>query len=75
MGAKRLAVLGIPVLTRLKVSLVLFPVALTVLSGIYVYALRAAERQKAANIPAEAISMMMRDLLAYHKSAEVSQPT
>lgn len=67
MGAKRLAILGIPMLTRLKVSLVLIPVALAVLAGIYVYSLWAAERQRAADVPVEATSMMIRDLLAYHK--------
>lgn len=66
MGAKRLAILGIPMLTRLKVSLVLIPVALAVLAGIYVYSLWAAERQRAADVPVEATGMMMRDLLAYH---------
>lgn len=67
MGAKRLAILGIPMLTRLKVSLVLIPVALAVLAGIYVYSLWAAERQRVARVPFEATSMMVRDLLAYHK--------
>jgi hypothetical protein len=54
-------------LTRLKVSLVLIPVALAVLAGIYVYSLWAAERQKAADVPLEATSTLVRDLLAYHK--------
>lgn len=67
MGAKRLAILGIPMLMRLKVSLVLIPVALAVLAGIYIYSLWAAERQRAAEVPVEATGMMMRDLLAYHK--------
>lgn len=54
-------------LTRLKVSLVLIPVALAVLAGIYVYSLWAAERQKAADVPLEATSTLVRDLFAYHK--------
>jgi hypothetical protein len=67
MGAKRLAILGIPMLTRLKVSLVLIPVALAVLAGIYVYSLWAAERKRAADVPLEATSTLVRDLLAFHK--------
>lgn len=67
MGAKRLAILGIPMLTRLKVSLVLIPVALAVLAGIYVYSLWAAERKRAAEIPVEAADAMMRELLSFHK--------
>jgi hypothetical protein len=67
MGAKRLAILGMPMLTRLKVSLVLIPVAIAVLAGIYVYSLWAAERQRAADVPLEATSTLVRDLLAYHK--------
>ncbi|HMO82468.1 MAG TPA: hypothetical protein PKD24_16965 [Pyrinomonadaceae bacterium] len=54
-------------LTRLKVSLVLIPVAMAVLAGIYVYSLWAAERQRAADVPVEATGMMIRDLLAFHK--------
>lgn len=53
-------------LTRLKISFVLLPIAMTVLVGIYVYSLWATERKRAADIPTEATSMMMRDLLAYH---------
>lgn len=54
-------------LARLKVSLVLIPVALAVLAGIYVYSLWAAERQRAAGVPLEATSTLVRDLFAYHK--------
>ena len=54
-------------IARLKVSLVLLPVAVAILAGIYVYSLWAAERQRAADVPVEATSMMIRDLLAYHK--------
>ncbi len=54
-------------IARLKVSLVLLPVAIAILAGIYVYSLWAAERQRAAEIPVEAADAMMRDLLSFHK--------
>lgn len=54
-------------IARLKVSLVLLPVAIAGLASIYVYSLWAAERQRTADVPVEATSMMIRDLLAYHK--------
>ncbi|MGH9949100.1 MAG: hypothetical protein ACRD6X_18165 [Pyrinomonadaceae bacterium] len=54
-------------LPRLKVVLVLMPVALAVLAGVYIYSLWTAERDRAADVPVEASGMMMRDLLAYHK--------
>lgn len=54
-------------ITRLKVSLVLLPVAIAVLAGIYVYSLWAAERQRAAEVPVEAADAIMRDVLRYHE--------
>jgi len=54
-------------IARLKISLVLLPVAIAGLAGIYVYSLWAAERQQAAEIPVEAADAMMRDLLSFHK--------
>lgn len=54
-------------IARLKVSLVLLPVGLALLAGIYVYSLWVAERQRAADVPVEATGMMMRDLLSFHK--------
>lgn len=54
-------------IARLKVSLVLLPVAIAVLAGIYVYSLWAAERQRAADVPVEAADAMMRDLVSFHK--------
>lgn len=54
-------------ITRLKVSVVLLPVALIGLVGVYVYSLWAGERQRSADVPVEATGMMIRDLLAYHK--------
>lgn len=67
MGTKCVAILTLRMLNRLKISFVLLPLALAILAGIYVYSLWATERQRAADIPTEATSMMMRDLLAYHK--------
>ena len=45
----------------------LLPVAIAGLTGIYVYSLWAAERQRAAEIPVEAADAMMWDLLSFHK--------
>ena len=54
-------------INRLKISLALFPLFAVVLIGAYVYSLWAGERQRSAEIPMEASSMMMRDLLAFHE--------
>lgn len=54
-------------IARLKVSLVLLPLAIAILAGIYVFSLWAAERQRAAEIPVEGADAMMRDLLSFHK--------
>lgn len=54
-------------INRLKISLVSLPVVIVLLAGIYVYSLWAAERRRAADAPADATGMMVRDLLAYHK--------
>lgn len=54
-------------LTRLKVSFVLIALAILLVVGGYVYSLWAADRQAAAATPVEATSMMIRDLLAFHK--------
>ncbi len=54
-------------LNRLKLSLVLIPLAVLLVVGIYVYSLWASERRQAADLPVEAASMMMRDLLAFHR--------
>ena len=67
MGTMFIAVLGIRMLTRLKISFVLLPVAIAILAGIYVYSLWAAERQRAADVPVESADAMMRDLLLFHK--------
>ncbi|HMM78430.1 MAG TPA: hypothetical protein PKC65_00245 [Pyrinomonadaceae bacterium] len=54
-------------LNRLRISLVLVGLAIVFVSVAYVYSLWAAERQRAADVPVEATSMMIRDLLAFHK--------
>lgn len=54
-------------LNRLKISLALLPLVAVVLIGTYVYSLWADERRNSAEIPVEASSMMMRDLLAFHQ--------
>jgi hypothetical protein len=54
-------------INHLKISLALFPLFAVVFIGTYVYSLWAGERQRSAEIPMEASSMMMRDLLAFHE--------
>jgi len=51
---------------RLKISLALLPVVSLMLIGTYIYSLWADARQRTAEIPVDASSMMMRDLLAFH---------
>lgn len=53
-------------LNRLKISFALLPLVAVVLIGSYVYSLWTGERRRSAEVPVEAASMMMRDLLAYH---------
>jgi|CXWL01.1.fsa_nt_gi hypothetical protein len=53
-------------LNRMKISLILLPLVATVLIGAYVYSLWTGERRRSAEVPVEAASMMMRDLLAFH---------
>ncbi len=54
-------------LNRLKISLVLIPFAVVLVVGLYVYSLWATERRRAAEVPVEAATMMMRDLQGFHK--------
>ncbi len=54
-------------LNRLKTSLVLIPIVFLLIVCAYIYSLWASERQRSADLPVEGASMMMRDLLAYHK--------
>ncbi len=52
---------------KLKISLILFPMAACLIVGVYIYSLWASERQRAALAPVEAPEVMTRDLLAFHK--------
>ncbi len=54
-------------LNRLKISLILAPLALTMLIGVYVYALWSEERKRAAEIPFDATGAMNRDLRKFHE--------
>ena len=54
-------------LNRLKISLILAPLALTMLIGVYVYALWSQERERSAEIPFDATGAMNRDLLKFHE--------
>lgn len=54
-------------INRLKISLALFPLFAVVLIGTYVYSLWAGERRRSTDIPVDAASMMMRDLLTFHE--------
>lgn len=53
--------------SRIKLSLVLAPLALVLVVVVYVYSLWSADRRKAADLPVEAVSQMMRDLLRFHQ--------
>jgi hypothetical protein len=53
-------------MNRLKLSIVLAPLALFLVIGAYVYSLWSIERKKTSDLPVEAVSMMMRDLLRFH---------
>lgn len=52
---------------RLKLSIVLAPMALLLVVGTYIYSLWSEDRKKANDRPVEAVSMMMRDLLRFHE--------
>lgn len=54
-------------LNRLKISLVITPIALLLLVGVYIYTLWSAESQKIKDVPVEAVGTMMLDLLKYHE--------
>lgn len=54
-------------LNRLKISLILAPLALTMLVGVYGYTLWAKERERSADIPFDSTGAMNRDLLKFHK--------
>jgi len=52
--------------TRLKLSLVVAPVALFLVVVIYVYSLWRDDRKRTEDLPVESVSQMMRDLLRFH---------
>ncbi len=54
-------------LNRLKISLILAPLALTMLVGVYVYSLWAKERERSAELPFDATGAMNKDLVRFHK--------
>lgn len=54
-------------LNRLKISLILVPLALTMLVGVYIYTLWSQERERTAEIPFDATGAMNRDLLKFHQ--------
>lgn len=53
--------------SRIKLSLVVAPILLCLVVVVYVYSLWRADRKKADDLPVEAVSQMMRDLLRFHE--------
>lgn len=53
--------------SRIKLSLVFAPVALSLVVVVYVYSLWRDDRKKTEDLPVEAVSQMMRDLLRFHE--------
>ena len=54
-------------LNRLKISLILAPLALMMLVGVYIYSLWSEDRDRRAEIPFDATQVMNRDLLKFHQ--------
>lgn len=54
-------------LNRLKISLILVPLTLTMLVGVYIYTLWSDERERTAEIPFDSTGAMNRDLLEFHQ--------
>lgn len=54
-------------LNRLKISLILAPLALTFMIGVYIYSLWAQERDLRAEAPFDASAALSRDLLKFHQ--------
>lgn len=52
--------------TRIKLSLIVAVIALLIVIAAYIYSLWSVDRKKSAEMPVEAVSMMMRDLLRFH---------
>lgn len=55
------------VASRIKLSLIVAVMALLIVVVAYIYSLWTVDRKKSAEIPVEAVSMMMRDLLRFHE--------
>jgi hypothetical protein len=53
--------------SRIKLSLIVAALALVLVIVSYIFVLWSSDRQKANDLPVEAVSMMMRDLLKYHE--------
>ena len=53
--------------TKIKLSLIVAVLALLIVIAAYIYSLWSVDRQKQAEMPVEAVSMMMRDLLRFHE--------
>lgn len=52
---------------NLKITLILMPIAVLVVVGVYIYSLWELERQRTAEAPVEAFDVMVRDLRSFHK--------
>jgi hypothetical protein len=55
------------VANRIKLSLIIAGIALLIVVAAYIYSLWTVDRKKSMEIPVEAASMMMRDLLRFHE--------
>ena len=55
------------VASRIKLSLIVAGLALFIVITAYIYSLWSVDRKKQAEMPIEAVSMMMRDLLRFHE--------
>jgi hypothetical protein len=53
--------------SKIKLSLIVAVLALLTVVAAYIYSLWAVDRKKQAEMPVEAVSMMMRDLLRFHE--------
>jgi hypothetical protein len=53
--------------SRIKLSLIFAALALVLVIVSYIFMLWSSDRQKTNELPVEAVSMMMRDLLKYHE--------
>ena len=53
--------------SRIKISLIVATLALVLVVVAYIYSLWSVDRRKTADLPVEAVSMMMRDLLRFHE--------